>query len=201
MDNEELIQSFRTMIEELQNSQKELSEKLDGILNEAADAKRSYDKEQFVGRNKDFFDKYRDDVKAVEGDDFDFDETVFGGKGDMDETDYIAALSEKLDAQLSEMANKLSHLTGEKVEKVEAKTEDIDGDGETDTTEIEAKPENEDKSDEKSDDKSDDKSEDEPKEPAKEESEKVAEEEKEEEKPVKNEEMSEAFRKRFAAMY
>ena len=141
MDNEELIQSFKTMIEELQNSQKALSEKLDGILNEANTAKRNYDKSQFVERNKDFFDKYRDDVKAVEGDDFDFDEVAFSGKGDMDEAEYIAALASKLDEQLNAMAKKLSHLTGEKVEEIEAKAADTDGDGETDTTEVTTEPE------------------------------------------------------------
>lgn len=186
MDNEELIQSFRTMIEELQNSQKELKDQLDGILKEADDAKRSYDKEQFIGRNKDFFDKYRDDVKAVEGDDFDFDEVAYSGKGDMDETEYIAALSSKLDEQLNAMAKKLSHLTGEKIESVEAKAEDVDGDGETDTTEVKAEPESETK--------------DEVKEDVKAEVEEKPEGE-DEEKSVKNEEMSDDFKRRFSAMY
>lgn len=183
MDNEELIQSFRTMIEELQNSQKELKDQLDGILKEADDAKRSYDKEQFIGRNKDFFDKYRDDVKAVEGDDFDFDEVAYSGKGDMDEAEYIAALSSKLDEQLNAMAKKLSHLTGEKVEAVEAKAEDIDGDGETDTTEVKAEPESETKEEEAKDEVKED-----------------ADEEEAEEKPEPVE-MSEDFRKRFAALH
>lgn len=189
MDNEELIQSFRTMIEELQNSQKELSEKLDGILNEAADAKRSYDKEQFIGRNKDFFDKYRDDVKAVEGDDFDFDEVAYSGKGNMDEAEYIAKLSEKLDPQLSKMAKKLSHLIGEKVEAVEAKAEDVDGDGETDATEVKVEPKDEEAKDEV---KEDVKAEVE---------EKPEEKDEDEEKSVKNEEMSDDFKRRFSAMY
>ena len=183
MDNEELIQSFRTMIEELQNSQKELKDQLDGILKEADDAKRSYDKEQFIGRNKDFFDKYRDDVKAVEGDDFDFDEVAYSGKGDMDEAEYIAALSSKLDEQLNTMAKKLSHLTGEKVEAVEAKAEDTDGDGETDTTEVKAEPESETKEEEAKDEVKED-----------------ADEEEAEEKPEPVE-MSEDFRKRFAALH
>lgn len=184
MENEDLITSFKTMIEELQNSQKELSEKLDGILNEAADAKRGYDKSQFVERNKDFFDKYRDDVMSIEGDDFDFDEVAYSGKGDMEETEYIAALSKKLDDQLNTMAKKLSHLLGEKVESVEAKAEDTDGDGETDTTEIETKPEAE---------------------PEGEAEEKVKETEEEEEPEAEEEakpvEMDEDFRKRFAALH
>lgn len=174
MENiEELVGSFKTMIEELQNSQKELSEKLDGILNEAAEAKRGYDKSQFVERNKDFFDKYRDDVMSVEGDDFDFDEVAYSGKGDMEEAYYIAALSKKLDDQLKPMAKKLSHLLGEKVESVEAKAEDTDGDGETDTTEIETEPKPE----------------------AKPEAEAEA------EAKAKPFEMSEDFRKRFAALH
>lgn len=138
MDNEELIQSFRTMIEELQANQKELSEKLDGILNEASTAKRNYDKEQFVGRNKDFFDKYRDTLGVIEGKDFDLDEVAFSGKGDMDEAEYIAALSSKIDEQLKEYAKALKSFSGEDVAEVEAKAEDTDADGEPDTTTVES---------------------------------------------------------------
>lgn len=140
MENEELIQSFRTMIEELQTSQKELSDKLDGILNEASTAKRNYDKEQFVGRNKDFFDKYRDTLGVIEGKDFDLDEVAFSGKGDMDEAEYIAALSSKIDEQLKEYAKALKSFTGDEVAEVEAKAEDTDADGEPDTTTVEEKP-------------------------------------------------------------
>jgi hypothetical protein len=177
MDNEELIQSFRTMIEELQANQKQLSEKLDGILNEASTAKRNYDKEQFVGRNKDFFDKYRDTLGVIEGKDFDLDEVAFSGKGDMDEAEYIAALSSKIDEQLKEYAKALKSFSGEDVAEVEAKAEDTDADGEPDTTTIES-----------------DKTEDEK--PA----ESVAEEPTEEEKEPAVE-MDDEFKKSFAARY
>lgn len=182
MDNEELIQSFRTMIEELQANQKELSEKLDGILNEASTAKRNYDKEQFVGRNKDFFDKYRDTLGVIEGKDFDLDEVAFSGKGDMDEAEYIAALSSKIDEQLKEYAKALKSFTGDEVAEVEAKAEDTDADGEPDTTTVEEKPADEAEAETKPEA----------------EDEEPADEAEEEEKPV---EMDEDFKKSFAARY
>jgi hypothetical protein len=110
MENNELIESFRSMIDELKASQEELKSKLDGILDEANNAKHSYDKSQFVERNKDFFDKYKKKVDAIENNpDFDFEEVAFTGKGDdMEEAEYIAALSAKLDEQLNKMKEALN---------------------------------------------------------------------------------------------
>ena len=110
MENNELIESFRSMIDELKASQDELKSKLDGILDEANNAKHSYDKSQFVERNKDFFDKYKKKVDAIENNpDFDFEEVAFTGKGDdMEEAEYIAALSAKLDEQLNKMKEALN---------------------------------------------------------------------------------------------
>lgn len=137
MEQEEMIASFKAMIEELQNNYKELKDAFDNISKEAAAGKRNYDKSQFVERNKDFFDKYRDDVDFIEKNadpDFSFDDVVFDGKGDMDEAEYIAALGQKLSEQLEAYGK---HFGG----KVEAETKDTDADGEPDTTEIEVKDE------------------------------------------------------------
>lgn len=159
MENNELIESFRSMIDELKASQEELKSKLDGILDEANNAKHSYDKSQFVERNKDFFDKYKKKVDAIENNpDFDFEEVAFTGKGDdMEEAEYIAALSAKLDEQLNKMKEALNadDLTIESNEEGETT---IVADGEEEKPaeevkeEVEPEPEKEEEEEKKDDD-------------------------------------------------
>ena len=162
MENNELIESFRSMIDELKASQEELKSKLDGILDEANNAKHSYDKSQFVERNKDFFDKYKKKVDAIENNpDFDFEEIAFTGKGDdMEEAEYIAALSAKLDEQLNKMKEALNadDLTIESNEEGET-TIVVDGEEEKPAEEVkeeepkvEPEPEKEDEEEKKDDD-------------------------------------------------
>ena len=162
MENNELIESFRSMIDELKASQEELKSKLDGILDEANNAKHSYDKSQFVERNKDFFDKYKKKVDAIENNpDFDFEEIAFTGKGDdMEEAEYIAALSAKLDEQLNKMKEALNadDLTIESNEEGET-TIVADGEEEKPAEEVkeeepkvEPEPEKEDEEEKKDDD-------------------------------------------------
>ena len=163
MENNELIESFRSMIDELKASQEELKSKLDGILDEANNAKHSYDKSQFVERNKDFFDKYKKKVDAIENNpDFDFEEIAFTGKGDdMEEAEYIAALSAKLDEQLNKMKEALNadDLTIESNEEGET-TIVADGEEEEKPAEevkeeepkVEPEPEKEDEEEKKDDD-------------------------------------------------
>lgn len=164
-NNEDLVQSFKTMIESLQSQVQALQENYDKLQEEAATGKRNWDKGQFVERNKDFFDKYRDDVKFIEGDDFDLDEVAFDGssKSGMEEAEYIAKLGEKISSQLKDYVNRFKDKYGEAVDEVEAKAEDTDGDGEVDTTSIEAEPKEEkeeEKAEEPVEEKVDDKVED-----------------------------------------
>lgn len=160
-DIKELIGNFSGLIEELKEKQDKIESLLNNVLSGADEAYNDWDhnkkKSAFSERNKEFLDKYSDKLKKIEGDDFDLAEEAMSGiTDDIDEAQYIAALSSSIDEQL----DKLREALGAAEVKVDTnpETTEIEADGEKvadvadevneDKSETDAEPESEDKPEE-----------------------------------------------------
>lgn len=143
-DIKSLFETFKAIVEEQNRKIDDLTGKLDEILGGAEEAYNDWDYKNrfndFSERNKDTdFDSMSNQLKLIEGDDFDLKKKIFddyeASDKSIDEPEYVAGVVAHVAEQLEELKKAFTETTGEDVAEVNAYSED----GEN--TEVEAKNE------------------------------------------------------------
>lgn len=155
--------------EELEKTVLDLKEKIDGILETASNAEKEfqYNKglEEFKERNGATFDKYRDKLKKLNGDDFDLDKAAFdeytNDFSDIEESTYVAQLVSEIDNKIAKLKEALGEDDIEIHSNDEGKTEVNAHDTKIETENTEAEEPKKEEETEEKDEKDEEESEEE----------------------------------------
>lgn len=146
---------------ELESMVLEMKDKLDNILNTAAESEKKYQHDvgvkEFTERNGESLGKYVDKLKKLNGDDFDLYSSAYDeyndSFSDIEETTYVAQLVSEIESKISKLREALGEDEVE-IESDDEKTEVKAHDTKIETntgSDVETKGEDEDKGDEEED--------------------------------------------------